>query len=148
MSLPPSKSASASRSRSAPADRVVVEAAREEAGRGFPVVIGTERDDEEVRVVGVCVGDHPPGERVDAGHELLSELDASLVEVAVMQPHLVGRLPADHHLELGEPEDERVAAIEQRDADEVLCGFGEPCRQLQTAEPFRRSTCPVRPVDG
>ena len=115
-------------------DRVVLEAARLEAGRRVHVVIGAQRHDEEVRVVGAGVGGDPPGGGVDAGHRLLAELDAVLVDVAVGQPHVVGRSPAEHHVELGVAEDERVVAVEQRDADRVLERLGEPRRQLQAAE--------------
>ena len=115
-------------------DRVELEAARLEAGRRLHVVVGAHRHDEEVRVVGAGVGGHPPGDRVDPGHRLLAELDAVLVDVAVGQPHLVGRLPAEHHLELGVAEDERVVAVQQRDADRVLKRLGEPRRQLEAAE--------------
>src|SRR3712207_7942981 len=33
------------------------------------------------------------------------------------QPHLVGRLPAEHHFELRVAEDEGILAVEERDAD-------------------------------
>ena len=45
-----------------------------------------------------------------------------------------GRLPAEHHLELGVAEDKRVVAVQQRDADRVLKRLGEPRRQLQATE--------------
>ena len=115
-------------------DGVVLEAARLEAGRRLHVVIGAHGHDEEVGVVGAGVRGDPPGGGVDAGHRLLAELDAVLVDVAVVQPHVVGRLPAEHHLELGVAEDERVVAVQQRDADHVLERLGEPRRQLQAAE--------------
>ena len=115
-------------------DRVVLEAARREAGRRVHVVVGAHGHDEEVRVVGAGVRGHPPGGGVDAGHRLLAELDTLLVDVAVVQPHLVGGLPAEHHLELGEAEHERVVAVQQRDADRVLERLGEPRRQLQATE--------------
>ena len=115
-------------------DGVVLEAARLEAGRRVHVVVGAHRHDEEVRVVGAGVRGDPPGGGVDAGHRLLAELDAVLVDVAVVQPHVVGRLPAEHHLELGVAEDERVVAVQQRDADRVLERLGEPRRQLQATE--------------
>ena len=49
-------------------------------------------------------------------------------------PHGVGRLAAEHHLELGEAEVERVVAVEQRDADRVRNRLREPRRQLEPGE--------------
>jgi hypothetical protein len=49
-------------------------------------------------------GGHLNGCRVDAGHRLLAELDAVLRDVTVVELHLLGRLAAEHHLELGEAE--------------------------------------------
>jgi hypothetical protein len=51
-----------------------------------------------------------------------------------VQPHVVGRSPAEHHVELGVAEDERVVAVQQRDADRLLKRVGEPGRQLQAGE--------------
>src|SRR5919197_1018002 len=73
--------------------------------------------------------------RVDGCHRLLAELDAVLLEVAVVEPDVVGRLTAEHHLELGETEVERVVAIDQRDANRVHDRLREPGRELQSAEP-------------
>ena len=73
--------------------------------------------------------------RVDACHRLLAELDAVLLEVAVVEPDVLGRLAAEHHLELGEAEVERVVAIDQRDPDRVRDRLREPRRELQSAEP-------------
>ena len=73
--------------------------------------------------------------RIDACHRLPAELDAVLHEVAVGEPDLVGRLAAEHHLELREAEEERVVAIDQRDADRVRARLREPGRELQPAEP-------------
>lgn len=115
-------------------DRVVLEAARLQARRRVHVVVGAHGHDEEVRVVGAGVRGDPPRGGLDGSHRLLAELDAVLGDVAVVQPHLVGRLPTEHHLELGEAEDERVVAVQQRDADRVLERLGEPRRQLQATE--------------
>src|SRR3954454_2504603 len=65
---------------------------------------------------------------------LLTKLDAILVELAVVQPHVIGRLAAEHHLKLGIAEDERVGAVQQRDPNHVLERLGEPRRQLEAAE--------------
>ena len=115
-------------------DRVVLMAARLEAGRRVHVVVGAHRHDQEVRVVGIGVRGDPPGAGIDGGHRLLAELDADHVDAAVGQPYLVGRLPAEHHVELGIAEDEGVVAVQQRDADRILERLREPLRQLQATE--------------
>ena len=116
-------------------ERVVLVPALLEARRGGEVVVGAERHDDEVGVVGAGVGGDAARGRVDARHRLLAELDAVLLEVAVVEPDLLGRLAAEHHLELGEAEEERVVAIDQRDADRVRDRLREPRRELQSAEP-------------
>ena len=115
-------------------DGVVLEAAHLETGRCVHVVVGAHGHDEEVRVVDTGVRGDPPGGGVEAGHRLLAEIDAVLVDLAVVQSHVVGRSPAEHHVELGVAEDERVVAVQQRDADRVLERLGEPGRQLQATE--------------
>src|ERR1700753_1469782 len=118
---PPSKSASASRKRSAefevarriaqalcPGERVVLIAAFLEAWGARHVVVRAHRHDQEVSVVDADVGLDPSGGRVDPDHPLLAELDPVPGNVAVRQQHVVGRLATEHDLELGEAEKERV----------------------------------------
>src|SRR5204863_10214357 len=52
----------------------------------------------------------------------------------VVEPHSVGRLPAEHHLQFREAEEERVVAVEQRHADGVLVALGKSRGQLEAAE--------------
>ena len=115
-------------------DGVVIEAARLEAGRRLHVVVGAHGHDEEVRVVGAGIGNDATGGGVDANHGLLAKLDALLRDVAVVHPHVVGRLPTEHDLELGEAEDERVVAVQQRDAHSVLQRLGKARRQLEPSK--------------
>ena len=115
-------------------ERVVLVPASLEARRGGQVVVGAERHDDEVGVVRACVGGDSPCGRVDAGHRLLAELDAVLREVAVVELHLLGRLTAEHHLKLGEAEEESVVAVDKRDANRVRDRLGEPRRELQATE--------------
>src|SRR5262249_44078782 len=52
----------------------------------------------------------------------------------VRKAHLVHRAPAEHHIELREPEDERVGAVDERDVDvaaELVC---EPAGELEPPE--------------
>jgi hypothetical protein len=106
-----------------------------EARRRGEVVVGAECHNDEVGVVGARVGADAARGRVDACHHLLAELDAILLKVAVVQPNVIGRLTAQHHLELGEAEEERVVAIDQRYANRVGDPLREPRRELQSAEP-------------
>ena len=85
-------------------DRVVLEPALREARRRGDVVLGAERDDEDVGVVRASVGRHVAGGRVDRGDALLAELDARLRELAVRDPD-VGRIrAAEEDVELREAE--------------------------------------------
>jgi hypothetical protein len=115
-------------------ERVVLEPALDEARRGAHVVVGAEGDDEEVRLVRAGIGGDPPGRGVDAGDGLTPELDAVLGDVLVGQAHSVRRLPAEHDLQLGEAEEERITAVDQRDADGVGVALRKSCGELETAE--------------
>jgi hypothetical protein len=117
------------------AQRVVLVPALLEAWRGGEVVVGTECDNDEIGVVAAGVRGHTARDGVDACHCLLAELDAVLLDVAVVDPDVIGRLAAEHHLELGETEKERVVAVDQCDLDRVCDRLREPCRKLQSAEP-------------
>ena len=115
-------------------DRVVLDAALFESGRGCEVVVRPQRDDEDVGVVGGCVCRHLPFLRVDRDHPLLSELDSLLGDVAVVQQDVRSRFPAEQDVQLREPEGKRVVLVEKRDADLAGEGFGEPRRQFQARE--------------
>jgi hypothetical protein len=71
-----------------------------EARCGGDVVVGAECHDDEVGVVGSGVGRDAARGCMDACHRLLAELDAVLLEVAVVEPDVLGRLAAEHYLEL------------------------------------------------
>ena len=43
-------------------------------------------------------------------------------------------LPPEHHVELGEAEDERIALVDEDDVDRVAEGLGKNRRQLEAAE--------------
>jgi hypothetical protein len=64
----------------------------------------------------------------------VAELDTLLRDVPVVHPYVVARFLTEHHVELGEAEEERVVAVQQRDADEVWDRLRESRRQLQAAE--------------
>src|SRR5262245_64468530 len=84
---------------------------------GGEIVIGTERHDQEVRVVARRVGRYPPRVRIDRGYRLLREAHTRLEEATIRQAHRFERSASEHHVELGVAEDERVAVVDQRDRD-------------------------------
>ena len=108
-----------------PGERVILIAALRKARRGRQVVVRAHRHDQEVGVVRPDVGRHPARGRVDSHHGLPAKLDGVLGDVAVGQTHSVGRLAAEHHLELRKAEIERVVAVDERDADGVRGRLGE-----------------------
>jgi len=83
------------------------------------VVVSAERHDQDVRLIGVQVGRDPQSLGVDRRDRLLAEPDSRRFQVRVRQSNLLFDLPAEHQLELGEPEDERVAAVDQGDVDGI-----------------------------
>ena len=65
----------------------------------------------------------------------LAEGDARLGDGPVGDPDLVHGPPAEYHIQLGEPEQERIALVDQSDID-LISQFGrQPGRQLQPGEP-------------
>ena len=116
-------------------DRVVLDAALFEPRRGREVVRRSERDDEDVGVVGARVRHHVPRLRVDRDHALPAELDAHLGDLCVGQEHVRLRLAAEENVELREPEGERVVPLDQRGAPLAGERLGQPRRELQAREP-------------
>ena len=58
-----------------------------------------------------------------------------LADVPVGQPYVIEATPPEHHVQLRETEDERVALVDESDLDVVAEILGEPGRELQAAEP-------------
>ena len=58
-----------------------------------------------------------------------------LGDVAIGQPHRVGRRAPEHHVELREPEHERVALVDQRHLELAAERLRQHGAQLQPAEP-------------
>jgi hypothetical protein len=90
--------------------RIELVAVLEQAGRGLGLVVGAERDDEDVGVVGARIGDHATGLWIDRGDRLLAELDAGLRDVVVGDPHVGGSEATEHDVELREAEHELCMA--------------------------------------
>ena len=70
----------------------------------------------------------------DRSDRLLAECDSGLLQVGVGQTDGGQVRAPEHQIELGEPEHERVAGIDDRDLDFVLEIFRESRRQLQAGE--------------
>ena len=115
-------------------DRVELVAALGQAGRGLEVVVGAERDDEDVGLVGAGVGRHAPRLGIDRRDRLLQEPHARLGDLAVRQAHRVAARAPEHHVELREAEDERVALVDQRHVDLVAERLRERGGELEPAE--------------
>src|SRR5262249_55758199 len=87
-------------------DRVVLHPSVGESGRGRIVVVRSERDDEDVGVVGASVRRYVTALGIDRRDTLAAELDSLVSNVVVPQPDVRGRLPAEQYVELREAEAE------------------------------------------
>jgi hypothetical protein len=102
------------------------------------VQIRAERDDEHIRVVRPRVGFDAFLVGIDRANRRLHELHPGLDEVAVRVPYLFGSRPAEHHFQLGEPEDEVVRLVDEDDVDLRSEFVRQPGGQLQVVEPGTR----------
>ena len=98
------------------------------------IVIGAERDDEDVGLVDTAVSGHAPRVRIDRGNRLLQEAQPGLCDVTVLEADRVERRPAEHHVELRVSEDERVVLVDQGYVDVVAERLRQHGRELKTAE--------------
>ena len=73
--------------------------------------------------------------RINRHDGLLPKLHARLVDRPIRVPHLVGLASTEHHVELREPEHERIALVDERNMDLVGNGLGQTRYQLEAAEP-------------
>ena len=115
-------------------ERVELVARLGQAGRRVHVVVGAERDDQHVGLVGAGVGGDAPGLGVDRGDRLLQQADARLDVLAVRQAHRLGRRAAEHDVELRVAEDEAVALVDERHVDLVAERLGQHRAELEAAE--------------
>ena len=115
-------------------DRVELVAAFHQPRRGCRIEVGAERDHQNVRLERSRVGHHAPGGRIDGSHRGLQESHARFDDVAVGMAHVGRHLPSEHHVELREAEDERVALVDEHDVDGVAEGIRKNRRQLEAAE--------------
>ena len=115
-------------------NRVELVAAFHQPRRGRRIEVGAERHDQHVRVERSGVGHHAPGGGIDGSHRGLQEPHARLDDVAVGMTDVGRHLPSEHHVELREAEDERVALVDEHDVDGVAEGVRKNRRQLEAAE--------------
>ena len=106
-----------------------------QAGGGVHRVVGAQRDHERVRLVRGDVGRGAARLGVDRRDRLAQEAHARLDDLRVGQPHRLGARAAEHHIQLGEAEHERVALVDQRHLDVVAQLLRQHRRELQPAEP-------------
>ncbi len=115
-------------------ERVELVARLGQAGRCAEVVVGSQRDDQDVGLVRARVGRDAPRLGIDRGDRLPQQADTRLDEVAIRQPDGLGRLAAEHDVELRVPEDEAVGLVDQRHVDLVAQRLGQRRRELEAAE--------------
>ena len=102
-----------------PRHRVELVAALDQTRRRSGVEIGPEGDHQDVELQLTVVGAHPPRHGVDRPYRRLHEPHPRLDQVGVAVERLVGRHPAEHHVQLGEAEDEPLGAIDQHEVEVV-----------------------------
>jgi hypothetical protein len=117
----------------------------DEPGRRLRVQVGTKGDDEDVRFEGAGIGLDPLGVRVDGEHRRADETHARLDQITVRVHDRCRQRPAEHDVQLGEPEDETVALIDQDHVGGVPEPLGQPRRQLETAESSAEDQDPHAP---
>jgi hypothetical protein len=103
--------------------------------RGGDVVVGAERDDDDVGVIGGAIGHDASGGGADRGDEFLLERDARLGQAAVGEVDGLGRGATEHRVELLVAEDEAVVLVDEGDVHRLAEGFGEAGGDLEPAEP-------------
>ena len=95
--------------------RVVLVTVRDKARCGRRVVVGAQGDGQHVGLVSSAIGDDVPGFRIDRGNRLLAELHSRHRHVPIQAADLRPGATAEQHVQLREPEDERIVSVEQRD---------------------------------
>jgi hypothetical protein len=111
-----------------PRDRVILKAALLESWGCPDVVVGAERDCQDVCVVRALVGRHSSFLRLDRRHAFLAELDSRFGDLLVGEEDVGLRFPTEQDVQLRESEAERVISVEKRDANVVGERVGESCR--------------------
>ncbi len=112
--------------------RIELVAGLRQTRRGLVVIVGPQRDHQRVGLVGGGVGRDRSCLGIDLGDRLTHEAHARLGDLRIRQPHRLGARAPEHHVELGEPEHERVAL-----------GRSASPRPRRRAPPTASSTAPA-----
>ena len=83
------------------------------------IVVGSERDDQEIRFMGSAIGRDALRNGIDQRDRFLEKTHAGFHEFLIRQSHRVGPRMPEHHVELREAEIEGVALVNQRHFDVV-----------------------------
>ena len=82
-----------------------------------------------------ALGDDPSRGRIERLDPCLDEPQSRLVYVGVTVQDVAGRGPSEHHVQLGEAEDEIAGLVDQHDVEVVAELLGQPSGEFQAAEP-------------
>ena len=115
-------------------DRVELVAACDQAGRGGRVQVRAEGHHQDVCLESAGRGLHPAGLRIERADLGLDEAHARLRNLSVGVTHRVRRLPAEHHIQFGEAEDEGVVLVDEHEVERVAEPLREDGCQFQAAK--------------
>ena len=102
--------------------------------RGIKIVVGAERDDQEIRLVGSAIGRHALGDGIDQRDRFLEQTHAGLHEILIRQSHRVERRAPEHHVELRVAEGKGVAFVDQRHIDAIAERLREHGAEFEPTE--------------
>ena len=105
-----------------------------EAGSRVQVVVGAERDYEDLCLVTALIGRDHPRFRIDGGDGLAQEPHARFLDRGVRESDLVSGHATEHHVELRVAEHEGVAVVDQRHPRMLTERVGQDRRELEAAE--------------
>ncbi len=106
-----------------------------QAGGGCHIIVGTEGNDQHIRLMGAMVRGDPPADRIDGGDGFLAEPHAGHADAAVGVPDRSGGPVPEHHVELGITEKEMAVLIDQGQCEPVT-------------HPFRQRGCQFKPSES
>mgnify|MGYP006283365399 CR=1 FL=1 len=109
-------------------------AALDHPRRGRGVDSAAERDHEDVRLEGSRTRLHDAGNRIDRQDLAVDEGDARHDRVAVQVGRMLRSVLAEHHVKLGEAEDETRGLVDEGDRRRFAAGLVHQRRQLESSE--------------
>jgi hypothetical protein len=117
-----------------PRDGVKLVLSERDPRRARNVVVGAERDHEDVRLVRAGIRGDLPGGGIDRGDRLAPEGHAGLHEIAVRHSHGFERGTTEEDVELRKAEHERVRLVDEGDLYAVAQGLREGRAELEPPE--------------